>query len=309
MLKTTPAKVDEGWRRKACMLRMVGFNRLRSAMAPLLRPVLEHVPPIRWLAKALLRRQPSRVQVEGLDFQVHQSDFGVTLELSSTGDYEPATRASCLRVLGPGMVFLDIGAHVGLFALPAAKVLGEQGIVHAFEPNPDNRAMLEANVLTNRLNNVWVHAEAICDQVGKAVLSCSSFNTGDHRLADMPSRTSVEVDTTTVDSWCRRHEVHPDVIKMDVQGAEPQVIAGMQELLQGERPLHVFLEFTPSLLKSAGVDPLAFLESFVGHGLHLHLLDEHRGIEKPATPREVLAACPRRSYVNIRCSRGAALED
>ena len=49
-------------------------------MAPLLRPVLEHVPPVRWLAKKLLGGQPAQVQIEGLDFQVHQADFGVTLE-------------------------------------------------------------------------------------------------------------------------------------------------------------------------------------------------------------------------------------
>ncbi len=305
MLKATPGTADDGRRGKASMLRMVGFNRLRSAMAPLLRPVLEHVPPVRWLAKKLLGGQPARVQIEGLDFQVHQADFGVTLELTSTGDYEPATRASCLRVLSPGMVFLDIGAHVGLFALPAAKAVGADGIVHAFEPDPENRSMLEANVLTNRITNVWVHPEAMSCHVGKAMLSRSTFNTGDHRLAEMPSRTSVEVHTTTVDAWCRRHAVHPDVIKMDVQGAEPQVVAGMQELLAGGRPLHIFLEFTPSLLRAAGVDPLAFLESFVDHGLQLYVLDEHRGVEKPATPRQAVAACPRRSYVNIRCSRGA----
>jgi FkbM family methyltransferase len=303
MLELGPQAAD-GVLGKGCMVRIAGFNRLRSALAPLLRPVFEHIPPARWVAKKLIGGQPAHVTLEEMRFAVHQADFGVTLELNSTGDYEPATRKSCLNVLAPGMVFFDIGAHIGLFSLPAAKVVGDQGVVHAFEPDPINRSMLENNVLINGVRNVHVHAEALSDTVGHAVLSRSYFNSGDHRLGAMSSRNTVDVETVTVDHWCERHGLWPDVIKMDVQGAEPKVIAGMRTLIERDHPLHLFIEFTPSLLKRDGVDPVAFLDDFIARGFDMHLLNDRDGTESRATTSQVMAQCPRRSYVNLRVSRG-----
>ena len=61
------------------------FNRMRDGFAPLLRPVLERVGPVRRLGLWLLaRRHPDQVQLEGQSFRVDPRDFGVTLELHST---------------------------------------------------------------------------------------------------------------------------------------------------------------------------------------------------------------------------------
>ena len=68
------------------MERVTNFNRLRAMLAPAIRPVLEWIPPVRWLAmKVLARRQPAEVEVEGLAFEVHPADFGVTFEIAQTG--------------------------------------------------------------------------------------------------------------------------------------------------------------------------------------------------------------------------------
>ena len=85
------------------------FNKLRSGLAPLIRPVLEGVGPVRRLGLWVLsRRHPDEVELDGQTFKVDPRDFGVTLELHSTGTYEPFTRGLCLESLEPGMVFLDI---------------------------------------------------------------------------------------------------------------------------------------------------------------------------------------------------------
>ena len=140
------------------------FNNLRSGLAPLIRPVLEGVGPVRRLGLWMLaRRQPDEVELDGQVFRVDPRDFGVTLELHSTGTYEPFTRGLCMDSLEPGMVFLDIGAHVGLYSLPAAGRVGETGRVIAFEPHPSNRGLLEENIDRNEVENVTVVPAAVSD--------------------------------------------------------------------------------------------------------------------------------------------------
>ena len=159
------------------MDRVTTFCRLRSALAPAIRPVLQYVPPVRWVALKLLAcRQPTEVEVGGLAFDVHPADFGVTFEIASTGDYEPVTRASCIAALHPGMTFIDIGAHVGLFAVPAAMAVGRDGRVIAFEPDPDNRRLLTRNVARHGLENVTIVDAAVADRQGEITLKRSPFN-------------------------------------------------------------------------------------------------------------------------------------
>ncbi len=287
------------------MDRATTFCRLRSALAPAIRPILEYVPPVRWMAMWWLRRQqPSEAVVGGLAYEVHPADFGVTFEIARTGDYEPATRSACLELLEPGMTFVDIGAHVGLFAVPAAIAVGSEGHVFAFEPDPDNRALLERNVARHTLGNVEVHAEAVADAPGSLTLARSRYNTGDHRLVSGAPRGGVTVDVIALSPWLDSCGVAPDVIKMDVQGAEPRVIEGMAGLLESDRPLAMLLEFAPAMLRAAGADPNDFLTQLTSQRFDLELIDERTGRRAQATPAEIMATCPSQGYVNLLAKRG-----
>jgi len=287
------------------MDRVTTFSRLRAMLAPAVRPVLEWVPPVRWLAMRMLaRRQPAEVEVDGLAFQVHPADFGVTFEIAQTGEYEPATRQACMAALNQGDTFIDIGAHVGLFAIPAALRVGEGGRVVAFEPDPDNRRLLEVNVARHGLSHVEVVGSAVADRAGSMVLQRSTFNTGDHRLAERGE--GVQVDVVPLDAWCASHDISPDVIKMDVQGAEPAVLKGMTNLLEGAAALHLFLEFAPAMLRRSGADPAELLEHLVGHGFELNIIDERDGSVRAVDAPSVLRTCPPRGYVNLHAVRGVA---
>jgi FkbM family methyltransferase len=287
------------------MDRVTTFCRLRSALAPAIRPVLTYVPPVRWLAlKLLARRQPAEVTIDGLAFEVHPADFGVTFEIASTGEYEPITRGACVASLEAGATFVDIGAHVGLFAVPAAKAVGVEGRVVCFEPDPDNRRLLERNLARHELSNVEVVGAAVADHAGSITLKRSSFNTGDHRIDPGKSARGVEVPMVSLDAWIEEHGIEPDVIKMDVQGAEPLVIAGMQDLLEGNRPLHIFLEFAPAMLRSANTDPRALLQRLTACGFVMRIIDERHAGSIEADVEAVMSACPARSYINLHCVRG-----
>ncbi|MDP7030548.1 MAG: FkbM family methyltransferase [Phycisphaerales bacterium] len=287
------------------MERATTFCRLRAALAPLARPVLTGFPPARWLGLWwLARRQPAEVDVGGRRYDVHPADFGVTFEIASTGDYEPASRAACRSALQPGQTFVDIGAHVGLFAVPASEAVGPSGTVIAFEPDPDNRALLERNLSRHNCDNVTVVPAALADRDGEMQLARSRFNTGDHRISEASG--GLRVPVYALDDWLDRCGVVPDVIKMDVQGAEPLVLAGMRRTLEADRPLHVLFEFTPAMLRKRGAAPQALLEQFLADGFTLFMIDERRGDSIASAPADIMRACPARGYVNVHAVRGAA---
>ena len=230
-----------------------------SGLAPLIRPVLEGVGPVRRLGLWVLsRRHPDEVELDGQTFKVDPRDFGVTLELHSTGTYEPFTRGLCLESLEPGMVFLDIGAHVGLYSLPASKRVGHQGRVIAFEPHPSNRSLLMENIDRNHVENVTVVPAAVSDEPGQMHLQVSTFNTGIIVSIATLVRSRTSRDGGRVGRQLARIGRHGtvDMIKMDVQGAEANVLAGMrrthQSAVEDDHRVH------PWML-GIGADPIALL--------------------------------------------------
>ena len=136
------------------------------------------------------------------------------------------------------------------------------------------------------------------------LLSQAGINPGDHMLGETRGRSSLRVPIVVLDEWLASRSLVPDVIKMDVQGAEPLVLAGMHELLGGDRPLQVLLEFAPSMLRAAGSDPLRLLEGLQANGFVLHIIDERRGDTVLASPTDIMGACPSRGYFNLHAIRG-----
>jgi FkbM family methyltransferase len=138
--------------------------------------------------------------------------------------------------------FVDVGAHIGMYSVAAALALGPRGRVLAFEPNPAARAQLEANLALNGCGNVIVSASAVSDRVGATVLhvpatpdpSFSSLEAG--RFAE---GRPVEVEATTVDREVEAHGLRPAVVKIDVEGGEIAVVAGMEQTLESRPALLV----------------------------------------------------------------------
>jgi len=136
--------------------------------------------------------------------------------------YEHRLFALLGSALRPGMVFVDVGANKGDFTIYAARIVGEQGHVHSFEPDAENALWLRRTVATNRLRNVTVHETAISDMSGEATLYRGA-DSGTHSLV-------AEGDTDGTKVRVRRLsdalESPPDVLKVDVEGAEMSVMQG-----------------------------------------------------------------------------------
>jgi FkbM family methyltransferase len=152
------------------------------------------------------------------------------------GSYEPDLTELFVRLVRPGSVIFDIGAHIGYYSLLAAMLSGPRGRVVAFEPNPRNLRFLRQHVRMNRLSTVDVLPVAVSDREGEAAFERGT-GSGTGRLA---ATGSLQVTTTTVDAAAAKLGVAPGFLKIDVEGAEAKLLAGAIETIRLSRPV-IFL--------------------------------------------------------------------
>ena len=155
------------------------------------------------------------------------------------GLYDQAELALLRRALRGGGDFVDVGAHIGMYTVAAAVALGARGRVLALEPNPAAREQLEANLALNELDNVIVVPAAAGSAPGETVLHVPA--TPDPSFSSLePGRFSegepVPVRMTTVDDEVEAADLKPSAVKIDVEGGELDVVAGMSRVLD-LRPL------------------------------------------------------------------------
>jgi FkbM family methyltransferase len=186
---------------------------------------------------------------------------GVRVELDGRGalargallaaGYEHREGEVLASVLAPGGAFLDVGANVGWFSLLLA-AHRPAATVHAVEPIPDTADRLQAAVDGAGLTNVVVHRVALGDRIGTVPLVSTSDSAYAHAAALDPGPVdarsagwraaagTVEAPATTVDRlWDELGRPRVDAMKVDVEGGEPAVLAGANELLARCRPLLV----------------------------------------------------------------------
>ncbi len=154
------------------------------------------------------------------------------------GIYEWEKARLLQRTLEPGMVFFDIGAMAGYFTLLAARLVGPQGRVYAFEPLPRNLAYLRRHVAMHGFDNVTMVEAAVSDSSGVA-----TFEPGAHASAGrLAQRGSLQVRTIALDEEIAAGRLPvPHAIKIDVEGAELDVLQGAGRTLRIARP-RLFLD-------------------------------------------------------------------
>ncbi|MGB8635266.1 MAG: FkbM family methyltransferase [Rhodanobacteraceae bacterium] len=188
-----------------------------------------------------------------------QGDDVIVPTMRSAGVWEVAETVLTLRTLRPGMHVIDAGAHVGYYSVLFSRCVGPEGWVLAFEPEPNNYRLLSANLLLNDCRNAQAKALALAASAGRDSLYLSPNNLGDHRLLPTRGRRSVGVQTIDLDTIIGSETV--DFVKMDTQGAEPRVLAGMKGIIHNNRErLACMIEFAPGLLAQAGTSVAQFAQ-------------------------------------------------
>ena len=159
------------------------------------------------------------------------------------GHGEPQVQEAMLAHLRPGMTFYDLGANIGFFSLLAARLVGEQGRVIAFEADPEIAARLREHVERNRFGCVTVVEKAVWSEASRVLFERIDPETSPdrglgHVVGEAPANSSgrtIEIEAVSLDDFTGT-ALAPDFIKCDVEGAEVEVFRGAQRLLAERRP-------------------------------------------------------------------------
>jgi FkbM family methyltransferase len=245
------------------------------------------------------------VALPGYTLAISAPDSSIAYNLLTLGSYEPYESSLFLDAVAGGHDVIDIGAHVGYYALMAATAVRPTGKVWAIEPHPVNFALLQDNIERNNLWNVSATNAAASGHPGFASLFVAQDgNTGGHSLAAKPGQLqSIEVPLVRVD------DVVPpgtriSVVKMDTEGSEIDVLRGMRRVLTENHPL-LFAEFFPAALTRAGHDPLEFFAELDSYGYDTAVIDSDHNKVVRMSAGEIIGACPT-GALNLLCSRSDA---
>jgi FkbM family methyltransferase len=172
----------------------------------------------------------------GLRFNTGDSNIGYVL-----GTTEMDVQQLLAQHVAKGSVVYDVGAHIGFFTVLGAGLVGPSGRVVAFEPLPANITQLRHNIAINAFQHVQVVEAAVAESAGRAELQLVGNSTGP-KLASAgrhpDAKGSIDVETLALDKWLAESgERPPNFVKIDVEGAEIEVIRGMRDILERYRPV------------------------------------------------------------------------
>ncbi len=207
------------------------------------------------------------------------------------------------KLIRPGMRIIDVGANVGLYSLLLAELAGDEGLVLAFEPEPNLFATLVTNCALNSAHNITPIQRALGRSNGRARFQRSAFNSGDNRLgATSAAHESVEVEVARFDDF--RPAAAVDFIKIDVQGHELDVLCGMQATIEANADVQILFEFCLGASRRAGNSPEEVLGFFLERNF---LLYRTAGAQpkRVSEPASLVADMGENSYINLLASRTA----
>jgi FkbM family methyltransferase len=237
-----------------------GLSRIHSVLARVLRGPLRSVA--RLVYRPLARRFHITLTIDG---QPVRFRFGSEPPTQGNG-IAPIDLRRFAAFIEPGFTVADVGAHVGTFSVIAGARVGSAGHVFSFEPAPDSRRMLQENIGLNRFERrVTVVPAAVSDQPGETVFYVDGNSTTNSlmRLSTVsPIRsapqTPIKVELTTLDVFFGALGRDPDLVKIDVEGAEFAVLRGADRILRG--PARVLCELHPYAWPAAGHDGAMLIE-------------------------------------------------
>lgn len=171
------------------------------------------------------------------------------------GDFEPWETRQVRRWLRPGMSFVDVGANVGYFTLLACSRVGPQGRVFACEPSPWAFQRLQATLRDNALSQARAFNFALGAEPGELSLHFTSEGNANHTpsMVPQPGARTVPVQVRTLDSCLEEWALERvDLMKVDVEGFEPQVLQGARRALAAGRIAALLCEFNDPWLRRSG---------------------------------------------------------
>lgn len=209
------------------------------------------------------------------------TDHPLLATLMETGELEPGVRQLIERLLEPDDAFIDIGANIGMHTIAAARAMGGRGRIFAFEAFEPTARLLERTVWLNGFAGmVEVHASAVCDEAGQRTLFLGQTS-GHHSLYPLSAQGADERSCASV--RCVRLDealdasIPVELLKMDVEGAELEVLASSDRLIAANPGIGIIAEFASVHLQRTGHSVDHWLGEFERRGLVWRVIDDSSG--------------------------------
>jgi FkbM family methyltransferase len=198
--------------------------------------------------------------------------IGAGLKFDATGGYagyvlgttEPDEQEELAKHLKSGHVFYDLGANIGFYATIAARIVGKSGRVYAFEPFPTSVAAIQKNAALNNFTNVEVFSVAVGDKAGETTFFLAE-NSAKHSLLEVKDGQGkgIPVQIVALDTYIAEKGLRPpDVMMIDIEGAEILAMNGMIETIAKHKPIilcevHWLVDEVEEFIKRV-LDPLGY---------------------------------------------------
>jgi FkbM family methyltransferase len=200
----------------------------------MLVPLVKNRIPLGWLVAPLTRFVPKGAVLPILQGPGRGIRWVVGSGMPNfwLGTYEREKYELFHRAISRENVVYDIGANVGIYSVLACRTVGINGRVFAFEPSPANLSYLNSNIRANRFSNCEVIPQAVSDADGVVQFE---FGNGSC-LGKISSNGPIRVPSVSLDSFVANGKPLPDVMKIDVEGAEYEVLTGARKVISKARP-------------------------------------------------------------------------
>jgi FkbM family methyltransferase len=211
-----------------------------------------------------------------------------------------AERQLLQKILCAGAVVVDAGANIGIYSEFLSRCVGPNGVVHSFEPSPDNFTRLRC--ATRKLANVCPCQAAVGERSGETMLYVSDNLNVDHRayVTEGNPRRALQVGMVALDDYFKPGE-RVDLLKLDIQGYELHALQGAKRIVNENREIKLLLEFWPYGLKQAGTNWRELIEMLEGFAMNVMFVRAD-GLN-PFDARNVRTDA--NWYVNLFASRSA----
>lgn len=159
-----------------------------------------------------------------------------------SGNFDKDTLVEFEKYIRPNQVVYDLGANEGYYAISASKIVESNGKVFAFEPMPENLRLLNKHISVNKIKNITVIDKAVSNKNDILTFSKTDDRAGNTYVNSSPkfeeTTSRFEVFSVALDHFCITDKnPSPDVLKIDVEGAEYDVLIGAQQVIEKYKPI------------------------------------------------------------------------
>jgi FkbM family methyltransferase len=241
------------------------------------------------------------VEVEiprGRKLKVWSNDSGFGAFLIHKREYEPFQTKLMVDAAKNKKVFFDVGANAGYYTVLLSDLVEK---VISFEPSQDNALLLQTNVELNNLSNVSIEQKALGPKQGKLKFRESKYQKGHSGLVKQ-GNFDYEVSVDTLDSYISKN-VAPDLIKVDIEGAEADFLRGAKDFLSSSKNLELFIEYHPQNIKAFGHAPEDIVNLLKEYGFNIEIINEANSSLEKFSNERLKEVVGKYGYTNFYCCK------